>query len=234
LVAHPEFPLEVVYYRNFVGVVFDDSTSGPTIYQILARHGATIVGGGIQTYILQVADPGPTLAALDSVIAAIASEAGVRYAIRVDRRDRIVSREGTPPLMPILTVDADTNPPPVPPGIAMPEPLLKVNFPADTSVAYARNALFVQFDDTTRAATIRATLLRYQAQIIGGYPRAREYEIQIPDPGATYQALDSIINLIGREAGVNRVRALELRTRIQTPGRYPNEGAHASKTERAL
>jgi subtilisin family serine protease len=96
LVPHPDYPSETVYYRNIVGVVFDDSTSGLTIRQILSRHGATIIGGGVETYIVQVADPGPTLDALDSVITDIGSETGVRYAIRVDRRDRIVPRSRYP------------------------------------------------------------------------------------------------------------------------------------------
>jgi hypothetical protein len=140
------------------------------------------------------------------------------------------ARESASPPVLVLTLGpADTARPPVPAGITMPQPVLEVKFPNDTSVVYARNILFVTFDDTTSGTTIQQILERHQGQIIGGYPREGEYEVVIPDPGPTYTALDSIIRTMVQEAGVRRVRALELRTRLELPGRYPNDGAGTTR-----
>ncbi len=69
------------YYRDIVGVMFDDTTSGRTIRAIMTKYHAVIVAGGVASphpvYYLQVPDPGRTYAAIDSLARAIRSESGV-------------------------------------------------------------------------------------------------------------------------------------------------------------
>src|SRR5882672_545495 len=61
---------DLLYYRNIVGIVFDDTTSGTTIRDLLRRYRATIVGGvpgpaGDPEFIVRVPDPGRTFVAVD-------------------------------------------------------------------------------------------------------------------------------------------------------------------------
>jgi len=79
---------DVLYYRTIVGVIFDDSTSGATIRSMLRRYRAVIIGGapGDREYFLRIPDPGPTLAAVESIVSRIQQEPGVRLARTVYRR----------------------------------------------------------------------------------------------------------------------------------------------------
>ncbi len=78
---------QLLYYRNIVRIAFDDSTSGTTIRNVFSRHGATVIGGIPShvdpEYILQVPDPGTTLEALNSVLAQLSQEPGVKWATSV-------------------------------------------------------------------------------------------------------------------------------------------------------
>lgn len=63
-VESPRYPRsQLLYYRNIVGVTFDDSTSGTTIRGLFGRYSATVIGGVPgpvePEYLLQVPDPGP-------------------------------------------------------------------------------------------------------------------------------------------------------------------------------
>ena len=85
---------ELLYYRNIVGLVFHDTTSGQTIRSVLQRYGARIIGGvpgpaGHSTYIVQIPDPGPTFEAVDSVVARLGTETGVVRASMVHYRTPI-------------------------------------------------------------------------------------------------------------------------------------------------
>jgi hypothetical protein len=45
-VEAPELPrAQALYYRNIVGIIFDDTTSGTTIGRLLSRYAGTIIGG---------------------------------------------------------------------------------------------------------------------------------------------------------------------------------------------
>jgi len=93
------------YYRDIVGVMFDDTTSGRTIRVILRKYQASIVAGGAAfphpVYYLQLPDPGGTYAAIDSVARAIDNEVGVfstyvpLWRSRVEIRAR--ARKSSPP-----------------------------------------------------------------------------------------------------------------------------------------
>jgi len=78
----PHSRSELLYYRNVVGIVFDDSTSGVTVRTVFARYHATVIGGvpGRREYIVQVPDPGATLAALNALLARLNDERGLERA----------------------------------------------------------------------------------------------------------------------------------------------------------
>ncbi|MBK7923319.1 MAG: S8 family serine peptidase [Gemmatimonadetes bacterium] len=83
-----------VYYRDVVGVLFDDSTSAQTVSAVLGKYHGTVIGGsalpsGTGEYYVQVPDPGPGLVALDSVIGLLNAENGVRRASRIAIRLRL-------------------------------------------------------------------------------------------------------------------------------------------------
>ena len=87
-VESPRYPRsQLLYYRNIVGVVFDDSTSGVTIRTLLTRYQATVIGGvagpADSEYILQVPDPGASIEALESLLTQLNHESGVKRASSV-------------------------------------------------------------------------------------------------------------------------------------------------------
>ncbi len=79
------------YYRNIVGVVFDDTTSGMKVIQVFQLFGATVTGGIPNegphgAYIITIPDPGQTSAALDSIRNAIVGTGGVKYVFPISYR----------------------------------------------------------------------------------------------------------------------------------------------------
>ena len=90
-VSPPGLPT-VLYYRNVLLLQFDDSTSGTTVNSLLQRYSATIIGGAPNlgaygAYVIQVPDPGPSYAQLDSLIQALDAEPGVFAAYQLAYRD---------------------------------------------------------------------------------------------------------------------------------------------------
>lgn len=79
------------YYRTVVGILFDDTTSGVTVRRVLADYRATIIGGlkNLGAYIVRVPDPGPSYAAVDSLISRLSSEPGVQYAFGAAIHDAV-------------------------------------------------------------------------------------------------------------------------------------------------
>jgi hypothetical protein len=73
-----------VYFRDYIEVAFDDTTSGITIRRVLEKYRATITGGRPlrDGYVLRVPDP-LTRAAWDSLLTAVEQEAGVRWVLPV-------------------------------------------------------------------------------------------------------------------------------------------------------
>jgi len=70
------------------------------------------------------------------------------------------------------------------------------------------------FKRSASGATIRDLLRRYQATVIGGVDGAAgsEYILQVPDPGTTLQALDSLVARLEREPSVRDVSSVYYRT----------------------
>lgn len=84
------------YYRDIVGVMFFDTTSGKTIRTILSKYHASVVAGGpalpYPVYYLQVPDPGGTYTAIAAVAEAMRREPGVSATILPQWRGRIMTR----------------------------------------------------------------------------------------------------------------------------------------------
>ena len=84
------------YYRDIVGVMFYDTTSGKTIRTILSKYHASVVAGGpalpYQVYYLQVPDPGGTYTAIAAVAGSMGREPGVSTTILPQWRGRIIIR----------------------------------------------------------------------------------------------------------------------------------------------
>jgi len=125
----------------------------------------------------------------------------------------------------VLTVDADTAPPPVPDGFAAPDSgaALLVSPSDQDSTLVLRNFIHIGFDDSTSGPTIQSVFNRYNAQVAGGIPGLRTYVVQVPDPGPTYSALDSLMSVIRTEPGVRFVARYVFRQPLRNPGRYPGD-----------
>lgn len=124
---------------------------------------------------------------------------------------------GRPAVVPTVS-QADTARPPVPQSHLLPDDSTRtVPSPSGTVERYYRDIVGVVFDDTTSGRTIRAILAKYRASIIGGgvsfpYP---VYYLQIPDPGGTYSAIDSMAQAIRREPGVFATNLPQWRGRLE-------------------
>jgi len=92
-----------------------------------------------------------------------------------------------------------------------------------TELLYYRNIVGLIFDDTTSGATIRRLLARYSASIIGGVPGIREYVVQIPDPGRSFAALETIVHRLNSESGVALARKMYYRTPVYPSGDHPKD-----------
>jgi hypothetical protein len=91
-----------------------------------------------------------------------------------------------------------------------------------TELLYYRNIVGLAFHDTTSGHTIRNVLERYGASIIGGVPGPAgpsTYIVQIPDPGPTFGAVDSVVARLEAEAGVVRASMVHYRTPIRLKNR---------------
>ncbi|MGH9258724.1 MAG: DNRLRE domain-containing protein, partial [Acidimicrobiales bacterium] len=139
------------------------------------------------------------------------------------------SREsGSPPRLVVTLASADTGRPPVPTALNLPsDSTVTVRRPGDSVSLYFRNIVGIVFDDTTRGATIRAVLERFGGVIIGGSPstgRSGAYIVQVPDPGPTFGALDSLLTRIALEPGVRYGTRVTYRGLIFIDGRFPTDG----------
>jgi hypothetical protein len=82
---------DLTLYRTVMGILFNESASGPAVRGVLQRAGATIVAGtSIGSYIVTVPDPGAGMAALDAALDRLNDEAVVDVAYPVAYRQAIV------------------------------------------------------------------------------------------------------------------------------------------------
>ncbi len=99
----------------------------------------------------------------------------------------------------------DTARPPVPRRPNLPDDsTLTVPSPSGMNVRYYRNIVLIAFDDSTSGGSVRRILHKYGSVIIGGSEARDEpaYYVRIPDPGATFAAIDSVASRIQTEPGV--------------------------------
>ncbi|HXL33970.1 MAG TPA: hypothetical protein VN953_03560 [Gemmatimonadales bacterium] len=203
---------ELLYFRNIVGIIFHDTTSGASIRRLLARYSGRIIGGapGDKEFIVRIPDPGRSFAALEAMVRQLNSERGVRLARKVYYRWPVYhdGRGASRDITPLPHAHGETARPPVPPTPNLPDDsTLTVPSPSGMNVRYYRNIVVVVFHNSTNGVTVRRILAKYRGVIIGG-SEARDdpgYYVQIPDPGTTFAAIDSVASLIEAEPGVKLV-----------------------------
>lgn len=117
----------------------------------------------------------------------------------------------------LAAVQADTTRPPVPTELGGPAEILTLGIRGETIF---RNVAEVRFDDTTSGVTVRSFLRRYSARIVGGTPISRNYILEIPDPGATWEKYYAVIQAMRTEPGVTGVSIVSIKeTRVDLPAR---------------
>src|SRR5204863_3122956 len=111
--------------------------------------------------------------------------------------------------------------------------VLTVTRPGDTLPVYYRNIVAVGFTQDAGGAAIRDLLQRYGAVVIGGAPYAApdgEYIVQLPDPGTTFGALDSLVQRLESEPIIDHVGLLSLREVWDPHYRHPNDGPDSRRS----
>ena len=134
----------------------------------------------------------------------------------------------------VVPAPQDTTRPPVPTLPNLPaDTILTVELPGvpRSEELFYRNIIGIIFDDTTSGSTVRDLLARYSGTIIGGVPGDKEYFVQIPDPGTTFAALDSLVMRLNSEAGVKLASQVYRRWQATIHGRYPNDGSGAQRSD---
>jgi hypothetical protein len=262
LLVSPPGDDSVLILRNFVEIVFHDTTSGPTVLDVFARYGAQVAGGypRLRGYIVQVPDPGPTYTALDSLLALLRSEPAIRNALQYVfsepyrnpgrypdddsqlRGMRAPLARGCerglygPDTVVVCVVDtaADTGRPAVPNGFAPPDSSQALFFalPGDTRVLILRDFIHLEFDDSTAGTRVHSILQEYSAEVAGGFPSTGTYVVRIPDPGPSYSSLESIMAAIRLESGVRGVYRYVYQEPIRNPARFPRDGGAAHRSDR--
>ena len=106
-----------------------------------------------------------------------------------------------------------------------------VNAPLDSGVIFFRTLSTVTFDDTVSGSVIRAFLSKYRATIVRGEPVAGAYIIRVPDPGSTWEALDSLLRQMRAEPGVRVVAPMTFRDAPpRVKDRSPSDGPGQSRS----
>ncbi|MBK9066776.1 MAG: S8 family serine peptidase [Gemmatimonadetes bacterium] len=90
-----------------------------------------------------------------------------------------------------------------------------------------RKLVSVEFLPTTTGTIIRAFMTKYGAVVAGGFPWGPRgsYVFEVPDPGSSLAAVDSLLALMRSEPGVADAGRLYYRDVLQPRGRYPVDGA---------
>jgi hypothetical protein len=142
------------------------------------------------------------------------------------------SREsGAGPRLVVSVVAGDTARPPIPAAYNLPgEGSPAIVEPSDTSIVYYRTVVLIRFDDSASGATVRGVLAGAGATIIGGARGFGAYIVRVPDPGATVQALDSLLHRLEAQPGVEIAAPLTLRPGAPViHARYPTDGVGATR-----
>ena len=207
----------IIYYRDIFALRFGDSAGGRVVRAVFAKYGAQVIGGGRGngTYVVRVRDPGPSPDAFDSLIARMNHEPGVEFAAPLTYRSGApVVNAPAPEPAPASSgtersteraVPSDTSRPPLPSTqnyFYPADTAWSVASPGDSGVRYYRTVIAVLFDDSTSGVTVRRVLREYRATIIGGMHNFGAYVVRVPDPGPTYESVDSLIRRVSNVRGV--------------------------------
>jgi len=103
--------------------------------------------------------------------------------------------------------------------------------PGDTLERLYRTVLGIEFDDSTSGTRVRQVLSKYQATIVAGWSHMKSYGVRVPDPGPTWNAVDSLMRQIRGEAGVRSVFTLSFHQATVVHFRYPNDGAGRTRAD---
>ena len=200
---------QLLYYRNIVGVVFNRSASSSTIRDLLARYQATIIGGvagpADSEYILKVPDPGRTLQTVESLLARLEREPGVKRVAAVYYRtpsslysgDQFTSSETGIPIWPVLTnayPDLDTS---------------RVVRLTDDTFQVFRTDITLRFRAGVSDSAKR-TFFAARSMTVLGVTQSGQFFVRIPDPGPLAQNLFAVLDAIRSVPGVAIVTFIPL------------------------
>lgn len=192
---------DALYYRDIVGAIFDDTTSGLTVQRLLGRYHGTIIGGvpGGFEYIVRIPDPGPSFDALESIVARFNAEVGVALVSKVYYRwtpifngstGDSIGPFGWPVLITSLPVLDTSEVVELPSGRRLFRTSITLRFRPGVS-------------DSAKAEFFR----RHSMQVIG-VTRAMRFFVRIPDPGRPADRLFQMLDRLRREPEVEYAVAL--------------------------
>lgn len=143
------------------------------------------------------------------------------------------SREsGTPARLALTMVATDTVRPPLPGGFRYPADTSGfVVDPHDSAARFYPDIVVVQFRDTVSGSGVRQFLARYRATIIGGLPQWPAYVVRVPQPGASFADLDSLVSDIARDPRVSVAYPITIHGVSSPQSRFPNDGPGAQRTD---
>lgn len=112
---------------------------------------------------------------------------------------------------------SDTAAPEMPKKLLIrPDTTLVVSRP-DSGDIYYRTLVQVAFDDTTRGISIKRVFFRFQATVVGGYPKQGPrgtYVIQVADRGPKWEPLAALVDSLRAEPGVFSAGPMQFRARM--------------------
>lgn len=214
-------------YRNIFLVRFRDSASGTDIRTLLTRFHGDIIGGYDGWYMVRFPDPGIGLPRMDSLRGAIEASGFVQRvelqplatlsrwfgdgAGWVDPPCNDLRRPPKPATEPAPECQIRNTRPPVPDN-RYPDDSLYVTKELEGGWIYYRRLLSVSFLPTATGTGIRQLVKKYSAAIVGGRPFVGAYVVQVPDPGASIEALTALRDRMAAEPGVEFVLLLARRS----------------------
>jgi hypothetical protein len=230
---------EISFFRDLFHVAFEPSATGAVINGFFSRNHAIILGGFRWNgeYVVRVPDPGPSKAAYDSPVTRLNREPGVEYAAPLQSRGGgIIVRAQSPsagepseggvaePDQEPRAVAPDTGRPPLPRVFRFPTDTSRfVAYPYDTAAVFYRDIVAIQFQDSVSGNGMRRLFARYHATIIGGLPEWPAYVVRVPDPGPSYQALDSAVSAIAHDPRVRLAFPVTFRDVSALPRQIPQQ-----------
>ena len=214
-------------YRNVFLIRFRESANGSAVRALLTQLRGDIIGGLSSWYMVRFPDPGIGLRAVDSLREAIQSS-GLVPTVELLPLPSLSERASwgpgwdDPPCNYLRNTAAPSTEPapecqvrntrPSIPDYDYPDDSLHVTPELEGGWVYYRRLFSVSFLPTATGTEIRQFIKKYSAGIVGGLPFAGAYVIQVPDPGASIEALTALRERMDSEPGVQFVILLSRRS----------------------